>query len=59
MESSRPLGSSLGLLVALGFTELMEVLAGGEGGFAFTGGSSQNKHQHLQTHLRGLNVQQS
>lgn len=42
-ESSRPLGSSLGLLAALGVTSplrtvLTEVLAGGEGGFALTGG---------------------
>lgn len=42
-ESSRPLGSSLGLLVALGSTfplsaVLTELLAGGEGGFALTGG---------------------
>lgn len=40
-ESSRPLGSSRGLLAAFGFTsplstELMELLGGGEGGFAFT-----------------------
>lgn len=41
MESSRPLGSSLGLLVAVGFTLLlMELLHGGEGGFALRGGSS-------------------
>lgn len=38
-ESSSPLGSSLGLLVALGFTLLL--LAGGEGGLAFTGGSAE------------------
>lgn len=41
-ESSRPLGSSLGLLVAVGFALLvMELLAGGEGGFALRGGSSE------------------
>lgn len=40
-ESSRPLGSSLGLLVAVGFAlPVMELLAGGEGGFALRGGSS-------------------
>lgn len=40
-ESSSPLGSSLGLLVALGFTLLLLLLAGGEGGLAFTGGSAE------------------
>lgn len=44
-ESSRPLGSSLGLLAALGVTSslsasVMEPLAGGEGGLALTGGSA-------------------
>lgn len=38
MESSRPLGSSLGLLAALGFTSL--AAGGGEGGFALTDGSA-------------------
>lgn len=42
IESSRPFGSSLGLLAALGFTSLPRtpVMAGGEGGFALTGGSA-------------------
>lgn len=45
-ESSRPLGSSLGLLVALGCasplsTVLTELLAGGEGGLALTEVSSE------------------
>lgn len=42
IESSRPLGSSLGLLAALGFTSLAStaVTAGGEGGFALTDGSA-------------------
>lgn len=44
--SSRPLGSSLGLLAALGFTSalgtvLMAPLAGGEGGFVLEGGSEE------------------
>ncbi len=45
VESSRPLGSSLGLLAALGVTSplstvVMELLAGGVGAFALTGGSA-------------------
>lgn len=49
---SRPFGdgSSLGLLVALGFmfpltTVGMELLAGGEGAFALTGGSGVRRGQ--------------
>lgn len=46
--SSRPFGSSLGLLAALGFslplrTELMEALAGGEAGFALTKASVERE----------------
>lgn len=50
-ESSRPLGSSLGLLVALGFslaadTPLMELLGGGDGDLDFTGeGSGEKRRQ--------------
>ena len=48
IESSRPLGSSLGLLAALGITSPLssggvELLAGGEGGFVFIGGSLWGK----------------
>lgn len=51
MESSRPLGSSLGLLAALGFTSLpsMAALAGGEGGFALTGGSAGGDDANVST----------
>lgn len=42
IDSSRPFDSSLGLLAALGVTSLPStaVMAGGEGGFALTGGSA-------------------
>lgn len=47
MGSSRPLGSSLGLLVALGLrlslrTLLAEVPPGGDGGFALTEASAES-----------------
>lgn len=48
IESSRPLGSSLGLLAALGFTSLPStaVMAVGEGGFALTEGSAGDETEN-------------
>lgn len=54
--SLKPLGSSRGLLAALGFTlplsaEATELQAGGEGAFALTGASAQSVGgKHTQEH---------